>query len=287
MNKKSMTIIGSTLILAVFISSACFLAPQPPPERLDPAPESKEKVEEVIVQRAINTIDASYFVNPKNKDREENSVSTAEDLKQVADRAFEQGNYTLSKGMYEVLLKNFSDFEGLDEKPSFTRREIELGLKNSKAKVAGPLYQRNKRIGEYGKALGIYLRLLNEYPGDPALTAALSEAGHEFKAIGDKALADKNFGLAGKALSPLLSNYTAFSDIRPPVSFTREALEKSLEDCRAGLTKRGLVEYRKGDLTKAITIWEGLLAFDPQNAEVRKAVETARDQASKLKKKAA
>jgi cytochrome c-type biogenesis protein CcmH/NrfG len=51
------------------------------------------------------------------------------------------------------------------------------------------------------------------------------------------------------------------------------------------LTRKGLEEYRKGNLARAIAHWEGLLEFDPDNAEIRKAVETAVEQQKKLKKK--
>jgi len=51
------------------------------------------------------------------------------------------------------------------------------------------------------------------------------------------------------------------------------------------LTKAGLEEYRKGNLAKAIAVWEGLLSFDPNNVEIRKAVDTARIQLNEIIKK--
>ena len=55
--------------------------------------------------------------------------------------------------------------------------------------------------------------------------------------------------------------------------------------CRESLTKAGLAEYRKGNLEKAIAVWESLLVFDPDNAEIKKAVETAKTQLNEILKK--
>ena len=55
--------------------------------------------------------------------------------------------------------------------------------------------------------------------------------------------------------------------------------------CRESLTQSGLAEYRKGNLAGAIAFWEGLLSFDPNNAEIKKAVGTAKTQAAEIKKK--
>jgi cytochrome c-type biogenesis protein CcmH/NrfG len=58
-----------------------------------------------------------------------------------------------------------------------------------------------------------------------------------------------------------------------------------LKKCRAQLTRDGLDQYRKGNLKEAIAIWQGLLQFDPDNAEIRKAVDTATEQLKKLQKR--
>jgi cytochrome c-type biogenesis protein CcmH/NrfG len=62
-------------------------------------------------------------------------------------------------------------------------------------------------------------------------------------------------------------------------------LAEGIAACREGLTKTGLEEYRKGNLAKAISVWEDLLSFDPDNTEIKKAVDTARTQLNKVIKK--
>jgi cytochrome c-type biogenesis protein CcmH/NrfG len=58
-----------------------------------------------------------------------------------------------------------------------------------------------------------------------------------------------------------------------------------LKSCGTQLTREGLEQYRKGNLKEAIAAWQGLLQFDPDNAEIRKAVDTATEQLKKLQKK--
>jgi cytochrome c-type biogenesis protein CcmH/NrfG len=83
----------------------------------------------------------------------------------------------------------------------------------------------------------------------------------------------------------LLKNFASFEGLRPPVAFSKEALTKAVAVCRESLTKAGLTEYRKGNLAEAIAVWKGLLSFDPDNAEIKKAVNTARTQLDGIKKK--
>jgi hypothetical protein len=46
-----------------------------------------------------------------------------------------------------------------------------------------------------------------------------------------------------------------------------------------------LEQYRKGNLAEAIAVWQGILLFDPDNIEIKKAIDTATEQLKKLQKK--
>ena len=61
-------------------------------------------------------------------------------------------------------------------------------------------------------------------------------------------------------------------------------MEDGLKKCRVQLTRDGLDLYRQGKLKEAIAIWQGLLEFDPDNIEIRKAVDTATEQLKTIKK---
>jgi hypothetical protein len=51
------------------------------------------------------------------------------------------------------------------------------------------------------------------------------------------------------------------------------------EDRSAGTAKKVTL------ILKAIAVWEGLLSFEPNNAEIKKAVNTAKTQLDGIKKK--
>ena len=83
----------------------------------------------------------------------------------------------------------------------------------------------------------------------------------------------------------LLENFPALEERQAAPPLTRAELAAGLALCRESLTKTGLSEYRNGNLAKAIAVWESLLVFDPDNAEIKKAVETAKTQLNEILKK--
>ncbi len=57
------------------------------------------------------------------------------------------------------------------------------------------------------------------------------------------------------------------------------------EDRGAQLSQRALDEYRKGNLAEAISIWKSILVFDPNDAVIVKAIDTATIQMKNLQQK--
>lgn len=104
----------------------------------------------------------------------------------------------------------------------------------------------------------------------------------EIKGLADKALARKDFVAAGKGYAVLWRESPMAQQAGLSLSFSRDDLDEGVKKCRTQLTREGLDQYRKGNLKKAIVIWQGLLQFDPDNAEIRKAVDTATEQLKKL-----
>jgi hypothetical protein len=62
-------------------------------------------------------------------------------------------------------------------------------------------------------------------------------------------------------------------------------LDVKIENCRKILFENGLERYRSGNLPQAISIWRSILRFDPENPEVKKAVDTAILQSRNLERK--
>lgn len=223
--------------------------------------------------------------NPPSKELAADYVRTVEEIKGTADRSLSNREYARAGGIYRILLDRYDDFGPIAAKLTFKKAQLETALKECRIATVDDPAARAVKAGNFARALDIFQAAIKENPGDAALAAKYRRTAHEIKAIGDKAFASKDFARAGSVNALLLKNYASFEGQRPPVGFSREALKDAVAACRESLTKTGLAEYRKGDLAAAIAVWEGLLAFDPDNAEIKKAVNTAKTQLAGIKKK--
>ena len=236
-------------------------------------------------QKALDSFKAAYEKNPRGKELAANYVRTVEEIKGAADRAVGQREYARAGGIYRILLDRYGDFGAFAAKLTFKKAHLETALKECRiAAVDNPAAQAVK-AGNFAKAIDIFQAALKENQGDAELAAKYRGTVNDIQVAGDKALASKDFAQAGRVNAFLLRNYASFERLRPLVIFSREALKDAVAACRESLTKTGLAEYRKGNLAKAIAVWEGLLSFDPDNAEIKKAVNTAKTQLDGIKKK--
>jgi hypothetical protein len=55
-------------------------------------------------------------------------------------------------------------------------------------------------------------------------------------------------------------------------------------NCKKFLFENGLQQYRSGNLNQAISLWKSILVFDPENQEIKKAVDMASLQSKNLQK---
>ena len=56
---------------------------------------------------------------------------------------------------------------------------------------------------------------------------------------------------------------------RPP-SLDKEVLNKKIRSCKRILFENGLEQYRAGNLSRAVSIWKSVFAFDPEDQEIKK-----------------
>ncbi len=247
--------------------------------------ESRQALADGDFQKALDGFKAAYEKNPGGKEMTANYVRTVEEIKGAADLALGQREYARAGSIYRVLLNSYDDFGALEPTLSFNKAQLETALKECRiGAVYNPSAQAVK-AGSLARALDIFQAALKESPGDAELAAKYRGTVNQIKAIGDNAFGAKDFAQAGRVHTVLLRDYASFEGMRPPVAFSREALKDVVSACGEILTQTGLAEYRKGNLAEAITVWEGLLAFDPDNAEIKKAVNTAKTQLSGIKKK--
>ena len=209
-----------------------------------------------------------------------------EEVKAAGDEGRSKGSFASAQGAYRAILDSWDGFSAIAPRLTFRRTDLENGLRDCRLAVCERQFRQELGAGNYAKAFAIYQAVLKDYPGDKTVKTSYVKGLGEIKAVGDKALAAKDYALAGKVSGLLLKNLELFEAVAGKAAgggLSKEALAEALRACSSGLTNGGLVEYRKGNLESAIALWDDLLDFDPANAEIKKAVETAKAQLGKLK----
>jgi tetratricopeptide (TPR) repeat protein len=122
-------------------------------------------------------------------------------------------------------------------------------------------------------------------PQDKILVREYMKGLEDIMAVADKASNENNLVSSGSIYYLLRKNYPYFKDLANKLSFNRTSLDTKLSHCRKSLSAQGFQEYRRGNLSKAIAAWENLLIIDPDNAEIKGAVKTAKLQQKNLKER--
>jgi len=283
MRQRSVPTTLAWAVLACFFISACASGHKTLTEAT--SIESRKSAAAGDYKKALDGFKEAVKKKPRAKQLTANYMRTVEDIKRTADGARGQKDYARAAGIYRILLDRYGDFGAFATKLTFKKIHLETGLKHCRVGLADAQAQQAMKDGDMAKAVEVYQSALTDYPGDADLSAKCSAMIGDIKALADGAWREKDFARAGAINVILLKIYPSFDGLRPPVAFSGEALKKSIADCRESLTKKGLAEYRRGNLAEAIAVWEGLLAFDPDNVEIRKAVTTARTQLDAIKKK--
>ncbi len=138
--------------------------------------------------------------------------------------------------------------------------------------------------GNYEAALQLYRTASAKYPNDKALHSSYVSVLTEAKRSADREFDKGDYGLAGRTYFLLYQNYPLSTTTGSSLSFTRQQAGERLAECRTQLSQEALRRYRAGELKEAIFTWKTILSFDPDNAGVKKAVETSTTQLHNLEK---
>ncbi|MEK6699352.1 MAG: hypothetical protein AABZ10_09985 [Nitrospirota bacterium] len=153
---------------------------------------------------------------------------------------------------------------------------VELTLRESEQDI---------RKGDFDGALGVYGAALRKYPGDRGLLKYYLEAAEDIRDAADDAFDKEEFAVSGRTYAVLLRNYPHLKEIARDLSFDRKYLRARLQECSDRLSERALTKYRQGNLSAAISLWKSILEFEPGNAVVKKAIDTATTQLKNLERK--
>jgi tetratricopeptide (TPR) repeat protein len=235
--------------------------------------------------RALDIFQAAIKENPGDAELAANYQGTVTEIKAIGDNAFGAKDFARAGSIYRILIDRYGNFGAFATTLTFKKVHLETALKECRTVAVDNPAAQAVKAGNFARALDIFQAAIKESPGDAELAAKYRGTVNQIMAIGDKAFGAKDFAQAGRVNAVLLGDYASFEGLRPPVAFSREALKDAVSACRESLTKTGLSEYRRGNLAKAIAVWEGLLAFDPDNAEIKKAINTARTQLDGIKKR--
>jgi len=150
---------------------------------------------------------------------------------------------------------------------------------------AATLARRHMEAGEYQKAIDIYSAECRKQPQDLPMMKEYAKSLEGIKSTADKALEKRDFASAGRMYYVLQDNYTKFNNVTQMLSFNSAYLNTKLSYCKKSLSMQGFQEYRKGNINKAIVVWQNLLVIDPNNKEIKEAVRTATLQQKNLQGK--
>jgi tetratricopeptide (TPR) repeat protein len=143
--------------------------------------------------------------------------------------------------------------------------------------------EKHLALGDYQKALDVYAAAYADLPRSALLRERYIGAGEQIKSAIDAAFQRQDFAEAGRSYTVLLKSGVLGKDFSRELSFDGESLNRRIRECSKGILETGLVQYREGKLDGAISVWKKVFVFDPDNKEVKNAIETATIQLQNLK----
>jgi len=235
-------------------------------------------------ERALDSYATVAGRYPENRSVRKEFARAVEEIKVRADGLFQEKDFAAAEKTYSLLLSNFPRFSSFAKSLSFGRGELSRLIGECQKNLSERRARQALAEGDYLRVLEGFKSLPPETLRQPSQSAGLRRIMEETRDLAGKAVARKDFVAAGKGYAVLWREYPLAQQAGIPLSFSRNEMEDGLKKCRVQLTRDGLDLYRQGKLKEAIAIWQGLLEFDPDNIEIRKAVDTATEQLKTIKK---
>jgi tetratricopeptide (TPR) repeat protein len=136
--------------------------------------------------------------------------------------------------------------------------------------------------GDYQNALDLYKNKLHKHQTKKTLIDQYIKTIQTIQNAADKAFAIDDYSLAGKIYTILLHNYKYSRNLSRQLPVNRESLHERIQECRSQLFKKGLQQYRSGLLQDAISTWQSLIAFIPDDEDTKRAINTASAQLKRM-----
>lgn len=274
--------LGSAVLAAAVLAS-CSTARQPD---FEPAlRQSRQYFQAGELQKAMDAGAAARQRYPSAEAVREEFIRTLEGINRQAEAALAAGDPASAERLFWLLLNNTDKYKDIEKSLSFSAAGLGRRIVICRTALEQRRMAHHLRAGEYDKALAVPRNLPPSVLRSRGLAESYSRIMEEIKRRADGAAASRDYADAGRAYAVLARHYADAVGLGLKLPFSKEALDEGVEICRAELTRQGLEHYRKGELSRAVSVWQELLLFDPDNAEIRKAVETAREQQKGFQKK--
>lgn len=271
------------LIVGVCLMPSC--GPRSTPVLAPNLEEARTHIVQGEYERAIDSYQAVVKTFPGEKAVLAEYAKALEGMADQAERSRAAGDYTTAESIYTLLLNSYPRFRESELPLSFSPPWLNAKIRQSRFGQAELEARQDFESGDYKKALKAYENFTPADFGMANHAERFNKIIVDIKHQADSAAEVSDFVRAGKAYAALLESYPRLEEAGLRPDFLRSQLEEGLDNCRTRLTQKGLEEYRKGNLDRAIAHWRELLEFDPHNVEIKKAVETASDLQKKLRKK--
>jgi tetratricopeptide (TPR) repeat protein len=246
--------------------------------------QAQREVEAGGFQRAIDICLEIYQKYPQDPAVRSGYIRTLELIKDNGDRAFEKKDFGTAGNTYEILAKNWSHYENLSLSLSFKRSFLAEKVKTSRCLFVRGQVPSLLKAGEFQRAIEMYEEIYQKYPQDPALRSGYIRTLESIKSNGDQAFEGGDFVLAGWVYQILLKDASSVNRLNGFRSFDKDDLTARIKTCKKNLFENGLKKYRSGNLDHAISIWKGILTFDPGDQEVQRLLDRATLQLENLQK---
>ena len=285
-SEKTIQILGgcAALTVALVVTTACASATKTALRQA--ATTSSSALSSGDCGKALDIYQKIYEKNRANGQVVSSYAALIKEVKAAGEAAEDQGRYLNAQTTYAVLAERWDGFSALERRLSFNKADLEARIKDCRLALCERQFRQEIEAGNHAKALAAYQTALKAYPLDAAVKKRYAKGVAELWSIAVRAQAAKDCSLAGRVAGLLRRVIEAFEVEGGKAGEgvpSREVLDDAIRQCSLELTNAGLAEYRKGNLESAIGFWDDLLAFEPGNAEIKKAVETARAQLGKLK----
>jgi len=283
LQKKVILSLG--IFLFLFLSSCGGLKREQIQRQMDHAAgRAQTELEAGEFQKAIDIYKDIYQKYPQDPMVRSGYIKTLESIKSRGDLAFKRNNFEMAGNIYEILAKNWFHFADFSQFLSFNKNFLEKKIKTSRCLFIAEQVSSYLKAGKFQRAIDICKEIYPKYPQDPTVRSIYIKTLESIKSSGDRAFERSDFALAGCVYEILLKNFSSVSHLNGSFSFNREGLTEKIRHCKKILFENGLEQYRSGNLNQAISLWKSILAFDPENQEIKKVVDMATLQFKNLQK---